>query len=58
MAKGSCVQQRHTLDCINGLMEPTPVEKLNKKGVKAIHCAFLGALTQTVLLISGDEVTD
>lgn len=55
MAKGSCVQQEHTADCINVSTEPTPLEERNKKAVDAVYCVFtVGSFR--VLLISCDEV--
>lgn len=40
MAKGSCVQWKHTVDCINVPMEPTLVEELNIKAVVDVRQAF------------------
>jgi len=38
--KGSCVQQKYTVDWVKVPMEPTPVEELNKAAVLAVHCVL------------------
>lgn len=35
--RGSCVLQKHMVDCIKVPMEPTPTEELNKEAVVTVH---------------------